>query len=76
MKIEKDGRLVNRAPAPQLPARITNNNNNNITANTTPVPISTCVATAAEPTREQLDSIKKYQVGHEYFFLILYITIQ
>ncbi|KAJ8986074.1 hypothetical protein NQ317_003368 [Molorchus minor] len=60
LKIEKDGRLVNRAPAPQLPARITNNNN--ITA-TAPIPIPPPVTPtpAVEPTREQLDSIKKYQ---------------
>lgn len=43
---------MNRAPAPQLPARI--NNNNNITS-----PTPTAVT---EPTREQLTSIKKYQV--------------
>ncbi|XP_044747710.1 protein PALS1 isoform X2 [Coccinella septempunctata] len=55
LKIEKDGRLVNRAPAPQLPARITNNNNN-ITAMTPATPTA-----VTEPTREQLNSIKKYQ---------------
>lgn len=59
LKIEKDGRLVNRTPAPQLPARITNNNNNNITSS--PAQLSSTIATTAEPTREQLDSIKKYQ---------------
>ncbi|KAF5286758.1 hypothetical protein FQA39_LY04181 [Lamprigera yunnana] len=59
LKIEKDGRLVNRAPAPQLPARITNNNNNSITS--TPPQISSTIAASTEPTREQLDSIKKYQ---------------
>ncbi|XP_076255699.1 MAGUK p55 family member stardust isoform X7 [Rhynchophorus ferrugineus] len=61
LKIEADGRLVNKAPAPQLPARIANNNNNinalsysaNSTGNKTSV--------VMEPTREQLDSIKKYQ---------------
>ncbi|XP_045478813.1 protein PALS1 isoform X2 [Harmonia axyridis] len=56
LKIEKDGRLVNRAPAPQLPARITNNNNNNITSITPATPTA-----VTEPTREQLNSIKKYQ---------------
>ncbi|KRT82884.1 hypothetical protein AMK59_4897, partial [Oryctes borbonicus] len=59
LKIEKDGRLVNRAPAPQLPARITNNNNNITTA--TPVTMTTAPSTEP-PTREQLDSIRKYQV--------------
>ncbi|XP_067011595.2 protein PALS1 isoform X2 [Anabrus simplex] len=48
LRIERDGRLVNRAPAPQVPARtvINNNNNNN---------------TEREPTKEQLDSIRKFQ---------------
>ncbi|ENN76635.1 hypothetical protein YQE_06854, partial [Dendroctonus ponderosae] len=55
LKIESDGRLVNKAPAPQLPARIVNNNN----INATPIGNQTSVIT--EPTREQLDSIKKYQ---------------
>lgn len=57
LKIEKDGRLVNRAPAPQLPARIANNNNN-ITA----TPVAVPVPVVPEPTREQLHSIRKYQV--------------
>lgn len=52
LKIEKDGRLVNRAPAPQLPARI--NNNNNITSSVTPTSVE---------SREQLDNIRKYQVS-------------
>ncbi|XP_050307727.1 protein PALS1 [Anthonomus grandis grandis] len=55
LKIEPDGRLVNKAPAPQLPARIVNNNN----LNATPIANKTSIVT--EPTREQLDSIKKYQ---------------
>ncbi|KAL1505864.1 hypothetical protein ABEB36_005323 [Hypothenemus hampei] len=53
LKIEPDGRLVNKAPAPQLPARTVNNNNINST------PIGSKIIT--DPTREQLDSIKKYQ---------------
>ncbi|XP_025835102.1 MAGUK p55 subfamily member 5 isoform X1 [Agrilus planipennis] len=67
LKIEKDGRLVNRAPAPQLPARITNNNNNIIgTGTPTAIPVAPPVVppptvAATEPTREQLDSIRKYQ---------------
>ncbi|XP_044254354.1 protein PALS1 isoform X4 [Tribolium madens] len=44
LKLEKDGRIVNKAPPPQLPA--------------TPAPTTPA---QAEPTREQLDSIKKYQ---------------
>lgn len=55
LRIEKDGRLVNRAPAPQVPARIVNNNN---VVATTPVSIS-----KTEPTKEQLDSIRKFQVS-------------
>lgn len=62
LKIEKDGRLVNRAPAPQVPARLPINNSTN--SNTTSPPTVTTTPTAVvEPTREQLDSIKKYQVG-------------
>lgn len=79
LKVEKDGRIVNRTPAPQLPARITNNNNNNVTVTpSTTVTTVTAVTpspVAAEPTREQLDSIKKYQVRPSllpdyYFFSI------
>lgn len=58
LKIEKDGRIINRAPAPQLPARITNNNItspiNNATSAVKPPQV-------VEPTKEQLDSINKYQ---------------
>ncbi|XP_022904823.1 protein PALS1 isoform X2 [Onthophagus taurus] len=56
LKIEKDGRLVNRGvPVPPvLPARI--NNNNNITTST-----PTLMTTGEQPTREQLDNIRKYQ---------------
>ena len=52
LRIEQDGRLVNRAPAPQVPARTTavaatpaGHNNN------------------ADPTKEQLESIRKFQVS-------------
>lgn len=69
LKVDKDGRITNRTTTttpPQLPARITtnnnnNNNNNSITTNATPV--TTVAPSVGEPTREQLDSIKKYQVG-------------
>ncbi|XP_055695100.1 protein PALS1 isoform X2 [Lutzomyia longipalpis] len=51
LRIEKDGRLVNRAPAPQVPDR-------KITLQQqTPGQIAQIV----EPTPEQLDSIKKFQ---------------
>lgn len=56
LKIEKDGRLVNRAPAPQVPARLPNNNT------TSPPTVTPTPTGVVEPTREQLDSIKKYQV--------------
>lgn len=47
LRIEKDGRLVNRAPAPQVPARG-----------------STAAASGAvQPTVEQLESMRKYQVS-------------
>ena len=64
LKVEKDGRIVNRTPAPQLPARITNNNNNVTVTPAVAVAVAATTPTqpAAEPTREQLDSIKKYQV--------------
>ncbi|KAE8748632.1 hypothetical protein FOCC_FOCC004643, partial [Frankliniella occidentalis] len=47
LRIEEDGRLVNRAPAPQLPARPPDNNNE----------------PDKEPTQEQLTAIRKYQVS-------------
>ncbi|XP_056634889.1 protein PALS1 isoform X3 [Diorhabda sublineata] len=58
LKIEKDGRLVNRALAPQLPARITNNNNILPSNNSSGAIMS---PSSVEPTKDQLDSIKKYQ---------------
>lgn len=50
--MEKDGRLVNRAPAPQVPDRKTNHIQQN-----------SQIAQILDPTSEQLDSIKKYQVS-------------
>jgi hypothetical protein len=52
LRIEKDGRLVNRAPAPQVPAR---------TATAAATPLSHNNNT--DPTKEQLDSIRKFQVS-------------
>lgn len=52
LRIEKDGRLVNRAPAPQVPDR------------KVPNVLQQNIAQIVEPTSEQLDSIKKYQVCH------------
>lgn len=48
--MEKDGRMVNRAPAPQVPDR-------------NPALQSNQIAQIVEATPEQLDSIKKYQVS-------------
>lgn len=48
--MEKDGRMVNRAPAPQVPDRNHPLQNNQI-------------AQVMDATPEQLDSIKKYQVS-------------
>ncbi|XP_055386918.1 protein PALS1-like [Condylostylus longicornis] len=50
LRMEKDGRMVNRAPAPQVPDRKILNNQQQ--------PIG---QTIDQPTIEQLDSIKKYQ---------------
>lgn len=63
--MEKDGRLVNRAPAPQVPDRKTNHIQNSQ------------IAQILDPTSEQLDSIKKYQVRfHLRFSLFLVIFFQ
>lgn len=51
LHMEKDGRLVNRAPAPQVPDRKTNQIQNSQ------------IAQILDPTSEQLDSIKKYHVS-------------
>nr|CAD7457570.1 unnamed protein product [Timema tahoe] len=52
LRIEKDGRLVNRAPGPQVPARY---------ANITTLNNNTATDQSREPTKEQLDSIRKFQ---------------
>ena len=59
LRIEKDGRLVNRAPAPQVPARTPGH----------AVPTPTNSVEQKEPTKEQLDSIRKFQVS-----LLIYFT--
>ncbi|XP_069671483.1 protein PALS1-like isoform X2 [Periplaneta americana] len=51
LRIEKDGRLVNRAPAPQVPARTAVTPGHAVAANNN----------NADPTKEQLDSIRKFQ---------------
>lgn len=55
LRVDKDGRLVSKAPPPQLPARLTDNINNNTT---TPPP----VPVPAVPDTVELSAIRKYQV--------------
>lgn len=64
MHIEKDGRVVNRAPAPQIPER---------------KPLQQQqqqqIGQILEPTPDQLDSIKKFQVSTgkmNYLFTFMY----
>lgn len=57
LRIEKDGRLVNRAPPPQLPARAAPT----LTPAAVPVP-PTITDPNRTPTRDQLESIRKFQV--------------
>lgn len=52
LRMEKDGRMVNRAPAPQVPDR-------------NPALQSHQIAQIVDATPEQLDSIKKYQVSNQ-----------
>lgn len=52
--MEKDGRLVNRAQAPQVPDR-------------NPSMQSNQIAQVVDATPEQLDSIKKYKVNINYY---------
>lgn len=63
LRMEKDGRMVNRAPAPQVPDRklpssVTSTPNHNQNHQ---------IAQIVEPTVEQLDSIKKYQVSEFHY---------
>ncbi|XP_069966195.1 protein PALS1 isoform X2 [Bactrocera oleae] len=52
LRVEKDGRLISRTPAPQLPDR-------RLASSGVGAPQQ--IAQIVEPTLEQLDSIKKYQ---------------
>ncbi|CAB3378822.1 Hypothetical predicted protein [Cloeon dipterum] len=56
LSIEKDGRLVNRAPPPQVPARAVP-----VPPPVAPEPASAAAAADRTPTREQMESIRKYQ---------------
>ncbi|XP_039152646.1 uncharacterized protein LOC6725430 isoform X8 [Drosophila simulans] len=63
LRVEKDGRLVNCSPAPQLPDRRApgNASSGSSGATTHPLQQQQQIAQIVEPTLEQLDSIKKYQ---------------
>ena len=60
LRIEKDGRLVNRAPPPQLPARGAAPAAPSAIPSAVPVPPVT--DPNRTPTRDQLESIRKFQV--------------
>ncbi|XP_053952167.1 uncharacterized protein LOC128859307 isoform X3 [Anastrepha ludens] len=57
LRIEKDGRLINCTPAPQLPDR----RMGSVGVGGAPQQQHQQIAQIVEPTLEQLDSIKKYQ---------------
>ncbi|XP_070853878.1 uncharacterized protein sdt isoform X6 [Drosophila suzukii] len=62
LRVEKDGRLVNCSPAPQLPDRRAPGNASSGSSSGPPHPLQQQqIAQIVEPTLEQLDSIKKYQ---------------
>ncbi|XP_017113065.1 uncharacterized protein LOC108136431 isoform X6 [Drosophila elegans] len=62
LRVEKDGRLVNCSPAPQLPDRRAPGNGSSGSSSGPPHPLQQQqIAQIVEPTLEQLDSIKKYQ---------------
>ncbi|XP_032582512.1 uncharacterized protein LOC6620189 isoform X6 [Drosophila sechellia] len=62
LRVEKDGRLVNCSPAPQLPDRRAPGNASSGSSGATTHPLQQQqIAQIVEPTLEQLDSIKKYQ---------------
>ncbi|XP_016962702.1 uncharacterized protein LOC108033061 isoform X4 [Drosophila biarmipes] len=62
LRVEKDGRLVNCSPAPQLPDRRAPGNASSGSSGGPPHPLQQQqIAQIVEPTLEQLDSIKKYQ---------------
>lgn len=73
LRVEKDGRLVNCSPAPQLPDRRAPGNASSGSSSGPPYlqhphplqhPLQQQqIAQIVEPTLEQLDSIKKYQVS-------------
>lgn len=67
--MEKDGRLVNRAPAPQVPDRKTSIVHQQQNSH------SSQIAQIVEPTPDQAEHIKKYQVSVSFvtfFFVCLF----
>lgn len=73
LRIEKDGRLVSRAPAPpQVPDRKTSVLQTNTTG--TVATQNHQIAQIVEPTADQLGNIKKYQVRF-FSYLSIYLII-
>lgn len=66
--MEKDGRLVNRAPAPQVPDRKTSIVHQQQNSH------SSQIAQIVEPTPDQVEHIKKYQVSL-YFWFIFFLFV-
>lgn len=64
--MEKDGRLVNRAPAPQVPDRKTSVIHQQQNSH------SSQIAQIVEPTPDQVEHIKKYQVSFVFCFFFVY----
>lgn len=64
LRMEKDGRLVNRAPAPQVPDRKTSMVHQQQNSH------SSQIAQIVEPTPDQVENIKKYQVSYQRFFFV------
>lgn len=73
LRIEKDGRLVNRSPAPQVPDRkiTTTLSSTNQLPQLHTSPNNNQIAQIVEPTSEQLISIKKYEVSA--FLFVIHI---
>jgi len=69
LRIEKDGRLINCAPAPQLPDRRVPGNGQQQQLPQHQQQQQQQIAQIVEPTLEQSVSIKKYQVSYNYLYL-------
>lgn len=69
LRMETDGRLVNRAPAPQVPDRKTSIVHQQQNSH------SSQIAQIVEPTPDQVENIKKYQVSYQLFSFFLFIYL-